>query len=305
MFRIETIIDLDSKYGFNLRSLMDDFILFVKNDKEKIESFFKGDLDVRPQSSFDILNTLFSKTANAINSLNNIRNQLLNYDYWEIFEKIEQIKESLYTMKNGDKWARSSKIQGRYTKNQSVNFTLKENQTIENLVRTELGSNNFQNDWFVVAINNRLREEDYDNLGGTLIVAQIQRSRIDSVVSVIDQSTIYGNDIHKKFEFVDSDILYLSNSDTFKQTCEILLSLNKNDNPFFPDSGTNKTLISGTNINSLQLPSFFRQLYQTFSQEDSVSYIQIIDFKQEQDGLFVKIKIVSVLGDEEERDVNL
>jgi len=66
-------------------------------------------------------------------------------------------------------------------------------------------------------------------------------------------------DINKDIKFINDDLSFLNEEDTLNQSAYILISLQKGDNQYFPNTGIQKDII-GNSKNNLLLPVIFRQL---------------------------------------------
>jgi len=136
-------------------------------------------------------------------------------------------------------------------------FTLKQNQTIENLIQ-DIGSSNRDQDWINLALRNDLKEEDYTPEGGVVLKATFQNNAKIEILSVLDNiqgTNVYGKDIYRRFIFEDNDLLSLSPENTIHQAFDINIELRRGDNPEFANDGLQSSLIVGSNLNSILYPS--------------------------------------------------
>tara|TARA_X000001382_G_scaffold8122_2_gene5895 strand:+ start:4709 stop:5638 length:930 start_codon:yes stop_codon:yes gene_type:complete len=264
--------------GFDLKQLLTDFFNFNQNDKPKIYSYYEGNRNIDGEV-FDTLDILRADFKKAIRLFELNRNSFVYQDDWDLFSEIEDIATKLNTVNKSSKYLRSS-IQTGFDPNPLVQTNLKSNQTIESLAR-DLNSDDPQNDWTNIFLNNNITEEDYTADSGTLLNVTFNGSNpliINSVVDNIDSSEkIYGIDVQKELQFSNDDLVALSYEDTLKQTIDILASLTRGDSPEFRDRGIDKSVVIGQTYGSLSLPVLFRQLYENFATDDSFKSFSIVD----------------------------
>jgi hypothetical protein len=99
-----------------------------------------------------------------------------NLKWFLLIEQIEEIDNRLKTLDNINKWARSSLTKVAYDPSYQLDYILGQNQTLENVAQQVTGSNDPQDDWNDIAINNTLKEEDYTNEGGNDLKISFKRS---------------------------------------------------------------------------------------------------------------------------------
>lgn len=285
------------------------YILFVENKYQSIIEYYSG-LSLNLEDEIFIeLNKLLIDNKVIIQTFYSNKNSLNNTKYWDLLEQLEDIEIELQTIKNTAKWLRSSVNKESYSRQGAFDVILNQGFTLEIFNKNVLNDNEFNNSWVETALNNNLIEEDYTLEGGNLLTTTFTRGAnnlfIESVVDIIVGETIYGLDIQKKFEFEDDDLKVLNYKDTFKQTILILSSLKKNDNPNFPTQGIDKNLVIGTNINLFSYPIVFRQMSETFSNDDSIKSFSITDIKREGDSIYMQFVCESRISDIQNIQVNL
>jgi len=225
------------------------------------------------------------------------RQQLCNdLRFFEMIENIDTIDNAINTMLNAPKWGKYFKNSLRENQIPEMEYVIKQNETLEQIALEVLNSDNFLNDWFDIALNNDLEEEDYTYEGGTTLklplhIAGLQRMDIDSIVDLIDEETIKGKDIHRNFEFVDNDIKNITGLKCALQTVDILSGLIKGDNPDFPEHGMSKSFMVGVSTAFLNYPIIVRQMISNFNNDDSLTSFGINSFKQEQDNLTIDFQV--------------
>lgn len=295
----EVLDDFQSLTQYDIRSFFNRYIEFVDDHYADIVNYFSGVSDIVPQESFSRLNSLSSDHKNIVDVVILNNHSLANYEYWIVVEYIEDIGTFLETAMNTSKWVRSSSISGGYRNGVRQDVMMGQGETIEDVERNKVLSPQFQETWIDTAIQNNLREEDYDSSGGKLIKGILQGDRgvfLNGVVDNIDTpEKTYGLDIDRNIIFENNDLKTLSYRDTILQCAEILCSLKQGDDPGFPDRGINRQLI-GSNIASITYPSIFRQLSGNFATDDSFRSISIEGIRREQDGVFIEVQIETRAG---------
>jgi len=285
---------------YDLTKYFNDYINFVNNNQQDIYNYYIGVLQP-VQISFNELYRL-QKEATRLNQIVISKcNQFLTYDFWDLIDQIDNIRVKLDTVYNYDKWLRSSITKGNYNRNIELTFVLRQNQSLENF-SNEVGMKSPDNDWVNVAFKNDLREEDYDFNGGNIFkfnfdLGSNSNFNINSVIDNISSDTIYGKDLNKKIQFVNDDLLALSNNDTMVQNVNVLVSLVKGDNIEFPNDGVDKSLLSNKNKILSIYPSIFRQIYNTFAKDDTLKSITITDVYFNQTSLNMKIQVETRLSE--------
>jgi hypothetical protein len=279
----ETVENFNLITGYDLESYLNSFVLFIDTDRQSIVDFYQGNAESLPSKSLNELDRLLKETTKIEELFNSNSDSFSTADFCDLVDLIGDIKLKLLTTKKTAKWTRSSFGEGQYNANVEVDVTLNQNQTLEQLARN-IGYLDEDNDWLELALKNNLIEEDYTSQGGLKLKAFLQNGlkiKILSIVDVISGENVYGKDIQKKIEFSDNDIKVLGYKDTINQAFEIAVKLKRGDNPEFPNDGLQSSLIVGQNLNSILYNSIFRQIYQTFTKDDTFKDISILDIKQD------------------------
>lgn len=294
MFYSQEILD---KYNHILNiDLLDYFIKFldfINNDSNNIINYYSGKIDLN-EDSFKKLDNLIFNFSELINLIILNKNQFNLVQDWEILDKIEEIYNQLILLSNISKFLKSSIVKGNFNLGLTIDYGLKYQENLEK-VSNNIGNINFQNDWIDLAIKNDLIEEDYIPEGGVLLKVTfnslIQISDITSVIDNIDnKDKIKGIDIYKILTFENNDLKNLNYDETLNQTLDILFNLKKEDNPEFPDDGYDKNIIGG-NLNTLQFPTFFRQLVSLFKKDDSIDSLTLKNIKRDNDSFYMEYEI--------------
>lgn len=282
----------ESVTGYDLTSYLNNFIDFSSNQQKMID-YYNGDSTQLDNKYFSNLLTLKNQTRDIQSLFIANKTQFTTSDFWDLIELVDSIWMKLDTISNYPKWLRSSSLVAGFSDNIQTDYILKQNQTLESLAN-EIGYTNPDNDWKELALNNNLKEEDYDFEGGVIFKFSYQndvRFKLNTVVDVITSDNIYGKDLSFKMQFINDDLLTLASKDTLYQTANILIGLLKGDNPEFPNDGVDKSLISKLNRNFNIFPSLFRQIYTTFSKDDTFKAVSITDIFKDIDSIRMNIRI--------------
>lgn len=281
--------------GYDLEGFFNDFVDFVNNDFQLIVNYYNG--GETPNKSFKELDRLLDE-AHKIESIWEIHNSRFNdVSYWELCDKYTDIYGKLLTCKNMSKWTRSSRLNS-FDSNIKFSRGLKQFETFERVAKS-VGSQDPQNDWADIAINNLITEEDYTSEGGVIFSVSLQNNFNFDIPNIVDSligDNIYGKDIDKSFTFKDNDLSVVQFEDALLQSLEIKLSTKKGDIPEFEEIGLEPSATS-SNVNTIQYPTIFRNLLSSFQLDGRWSEINLLDLYREEDAVFLKLEIKTVLKD--------
>jgi len=277
---------------------MDQFLIdsksFFEIDFPKMVDFFGGRANFLDKKHIKNLNDLLHESA-IIENLFILRKNLMGTsDFWELLDVFEDIKTKLETAQNISKYLRSSIIANKNKAGLVVDYSLMKEQTLENVSRTFLNQNSFENDWVNIAIENNLKEVDYDIMGGANVKVRKKVFQNDLVTSMIDNTIgekIYGKDILKVFTFEDDDLKSLGYKETAFQTADILAELEKGDIPEFPGLGLNMLFYKGINLSQLNYPSITRELRNNFASDNLFQDFEVKSLKTMEDNIFIEFKV--------------
>ena len=275
----DTIERFEKITKFDYTQFLTDFYNFNENKKPLIYSYYEGNSEI-DGSAFDELNRLIKVSKQASLELKLNSESFTQYDDWELFEEIETINNKLNTIFNSSKYLRSSISTGNFNPNPLVEVTLSNNQTLERLAQN-VNSDDPQNDWTSLFLQNQLTEEDYTSEGGVLLKVTFQGSDplvINSVVDNIDTADkTYGKDIKSRLTFASDDLETLTYKETLLQSLKILTSLKRGDNPEFSSDGIDRSVVIGNTYGAVAFPIIFRQIYQNFTTDDTFKSFAITD----------------------------
>ena len=237
------------------------------------------------------------KATNEIFTLfHNHKSRLLETQFFELLDSIETIDNLLARLQKIKKWGKFFKNSLIENQVPEINHIIRQGETLERIASSILGSNNPNDDWFNIALNNALIEEDYTSEGGVSIklpldIANVEQININSVIDVIDEQTIMGKDIYKTITFENDDLKTVEGFDCAFQAVEILSSLRQGDNTDFPNRGIQAGLFVGSSTAFLNYPTLLRQLNEVFSNDDTLTDFNILDLKQEEDNVYIDFEV--------------
>lgn len=297
----DDIIDsFESITKYDVGQFLADYISFVEIDYPNIANYYSGFSDILPKDSFNALNNLGDERKKIIDIIMLNSSSLDNYQYWVLTEYIEDIGFALETANNASKWLRSNLTSDGYRQNVVLDFTMSQNQGLEQVERDSLRSNN-PDGWVDTALENQLREEDYDLNGGKLIKVIFKENAsivLNSVVDNINSSEkTYGKDIDRRILFENDDLICLSYNDTLLQSAKILADLKRGGDPAFPDRGLDVKNIIGGNLAGISYPTIFRQLAGNFATDDSFKSFAIVDVKTEREAVILQFQVETRAGE--------
>ena len=293
------IVRVSNIISFNLQLFFEDYLTFVTQHKSLISNYYTKGTSY-PKTSFDLLYSLKSRAKLILEKISIKRDYLENYSDFEVVDQIQDVIHCLEIIDNYSRWLKSSLFKGKFKQNAEIDVILKQGQTLESFAN-EVGYINRDEGSIDIALRNKLRETDLSLEGGVKFRFSYANENglvLSSIVDNLNGDNILGKDLNKKISIVNNDLDILSSSDTFYQTCEILISLLKNDNPEFPSDGFDKSMLVNRNTINSMLPSYIRQLYNIIKKDDSIVNFNISNVFVEKDILRVEVIFRSWLNNE-------
>lgn len=289
-----TIEIFQNKTNFPLADFLVEANSFFSNEFNDIVNFYSGNKNTLDRSQIKKLNSLSEKALYLQRIFRDNKSKFNTVDFWELLDIIEDIKVKLSTSQNMSKYLRSTINNSLDKKNRFVFDTILENQeTLEDVNLKKL-KNTYEEDWFDIALENDLKEIDWDISGGKELKLRKKIFQSDLVTSMIDNTVgekIYGRDIKKKLTFEDDDLKSLDYKETVNQTVEILASLNKGDIPEYREIGIPIGLYKGSNFSRLNYSSIVRELNKNFSTDDLFSNFNVLEMEYKEGDLYIKYEV--------------
>lgn len=287
---------------YDINGFLSKYIDFTEIHYSNISNYFAGITDVMPVVSFTALSFLIREQKRLIDVVILNAPSLDNYEHWALVEYIEDIGFALETANNLSKWLRSASTKNGFKQQIVTNIMTSQGQGLEALERDVLKSNN-PDGWVNTALENQLREEDYDLEGGELIKIIYKNNAslfINGVVDNIDTSDkTYGLDIDQNIAIEDDDLVVLTYKDTMFQSAKILGSLYKGDDPAFFDRGVDVKSVVGTNLTlaGIAYPIIFRQLAGNFATDDTFKSFSITDIVKDGEAARINYQVETRVGE--------
>lgn len=284
--------------GYNIKDFFQSFVDFSNSYYPDIVSYYQG--GSLNAEAFKNLDTLISK-ADVIDPLFILHSDTLDdISMWDILDDFSEIKTKLSTIKNSDRWLRSSLL-GR-TNSIQINKRLRTGEDFEN-VSLEKGDENPEDDWLQIVTPQYIEEEDYTLTDGTKGMFSINMrnagsNEVDTVIDTLVGDKILGKDISVKFEFDESgDLKVVTGHDAMIQALSIITSSLTGSIPEFPDYGISNEFI-GTTVNAIQYPSIFKNLMNMFQRDSRWESAELMDIQIKEDNVFLKVKATTVTNQE-------
>lgn len=274
-----TISKFNKLSGYDITTFFQLSRIFFKTGYVEIEKFYSGKLNFINKKHFVNLNILEHDSKIITSIFKEKRNLMKTVDFWELLDMVENLKTAFQRTQKLSKYLRSSITQGKLKSGFVFAYQMSAEETMEDVAKNILKRSDFQNAGQNVALDNDLREVDWDIDGGTNLLLRDNSFQNNLVTSMIDNTLgerIYGLDLTKLLKFIpaDDDLAVLGYKDTAYQSVDILSTLNKNDIPEFPSLGLAGDIYKGVNFSQLNYPSIVREMTKTFNTDDL-----FIDFK--------------------------
>lgn len=300
MITIEQFLEFEEITNFPLIKLLADVKSFFLVGYPEIDNFYRGNSKQIKKEHFKNLQHLILESERCINEFSTNKRSLNKNYFWDILDSVEDLKLKLLVIDNLSKFLRSSILKGVSKSGYLARVKLENNQTIEDISNNVLFDSDSDNDWINIAIENDLKEEDWDISGGKELLIRKRIFQSDLVTTFIDNTIgdkIYGRDFYKKITFFEDDLLVLNEKDTLTQSVETLSELVKGDIPEETYLGMNSFLYKGVNFSQLNFPSITKDLKRTFRTDDLFKDLNVLDVTHSQGDIFIKFEVETKIGD--------
>lgn len=289
--------------GYNIEKFFEDFNFFVNNYYSNIVNYYKGEnIDM---NSFRFYDYLLDETKKIDSILEIYFNAFNTTDFWDLVDTYSNITVKLSTIDNLGKWLRSSRTD-RFNSNTVINYVQKQGESIER-ISLKSGSNDSENDWVQLSIENDLNEEKYTSTGGVLLKIKLKNGynfQVRNVVDYFSNENLYGKDIENKVVFDSGDIKYLTGINSLLQTVGNILNTMKGSIPEFKEDGIDNDLI-GSNVSIFNYPAQFRNIMNMLQKDDRFKSIELIDLGRSDDGVFMNLQFTTKIGELIKRDISI
>lgn len=289
-----------------LKVFLQNVASFLQRDRVVFLQYYNGSVKTIQAEYFQKFDALKKELAEVFEAFQLNSNVFTHSRWWELIAMLEDLDSTFASLQNIHRWSRSSIGKFGYDPNTRASYIINENQTLERISQDVLQDTNPLDDWYNIAIENNLEEEEYTSDGGKELSLNIQKGReslkLNSVVDIVSGKKIYGIDIDKKITFVTdsegfTDIKTLTHDETIHQAVETIILLKKNDNPDKPTDGLQTSVIVGGNRALLNFPVIVRQLSQTFAGDDTLKNFMVNNIAFDQDNLLISYEIQTRLNE--------
>jgi hypothetical protein len=262
----------------------------------QIEKFYKGDLKFIDKKYFVGLDKLEKEAIKVTSIFKEKKELMLTVDFWDLLDMAEVLKTSLQRTQKLSKYLRSSIVKGKTSKGFVFQYIMSAEETLEDVAKNVMKSTDFQNYAQQIALDNDLREVDWDIDGGTELDLRNDAFQNNLVTSMIDNTIgerIYGKDLKKllTIDTTEEDLVVLDYKETVYQTVEILSQLSKGDIPEFPSLGLDGNIYKGVNYSQLNYPSIVREMNKSFSSDDLFQDFKVRSISHDNGDLFIDFEV--------------
>lgn len=267
---------------------------FTTNNLSSIIEFYSGKIKNLDKKHIKKLNELSEEVLKILSIFRDYKKIFKTVEFWGLLDNIEDIRTHLNYCQNISKYLRSSIVNGKFEAGYSYDYVMSENETLEDISRTELNKGNFQQQWSEIAVKNDLREVDWSIKGGKKIDLVNDSFQSMIVTSMIDNTIgdrIYGKDIKRLLEFRDDDLIVLEYKETALQTIDNLSKLSKGDIPEFPTMGINDSVWKGSNVSRVNFPLIIRELRSIFNTDDLFKDFNVKKIEYKEGDIFIEYEV--------------
>ncbi len=294
-FTLNTIEKFEKISKYPLKGFMLFHDYFISEEYPQITAFYSGKSNRLNSGIIKNLVGIIKESKKIQESFIMHKKSFTTVDFWGLLDYITDMYVSLLSILNSSKWLRSSRVNNKFSGAINFQHTLKNKQTLEDVVVDILSDSNFENDWLDIVISNDLQEKDWDIDGGKIL--QLSKSDVfqsNLVTTVVDNligEKIYGKDIDKHLQFEDDDLKVLSYQDTLKQTVNIYATLKRGDIPEFRILGVNNKLTVGGTIGQLFSDTIIQQFKATFLSDDLFDIVEVSKFEVVNDSVDIEYTV--------------
>lgn len=290
--------------GCDVRAFLVEYSIFHQTDYFVIKNFYTGKTKSITPQSFANFYSVRKSLKEVFSKFQNFNKQLENIKFVELLQYLESCRDVLMSLNKIHKWARTSIDEFGYNPKLKLQYVLGQFDSLEKIASLVVQSNNPQNDWRSIAVENLLSEDSYTSEGGNILQITMENEEVSnfnvfSVVDTIKGKSIYGRDLNRNlhFDVEKQDLAVLNEDETIKQAVEILVTLRKRDNLDFLDHGLQAALIVGQTKSLFNFPVVERQLQETFKADDTLKNFTLTKFEFDQDNVLVEFTIETRLNE--------
>lgn len=292
----DTIAKFNKLSGYDITTFFQLSKIFFKTGYVEIEKFYNGKLTFINKKHFVNLSILEHDSRTITSIFKEKKNLMNTVEFWELLDMVEDLKTAFQRTQKLSKYLRSSITQGKLKSGFVFAYQMSIEETMEDVARNILLRSDFQNSGQNIALDNDLREVDWDIDGGTDLLLRNNSFQNNLVTSMIDNTLgekIYGKDLSKLLTFIttDDDLFVLGYEDTAHQSVEIMASLTKGDIPEFPSLGLQADIYKGVNFSQMNYPSIVREMTKVFNSDDLFNDFQVIKLNHIDGDLYIDYQV--------------
>lgn len=280
--------------GYDINTFFQASIRFFQVGYPKIEQFYNGNVKFIDKKYFVGLDNLERESLKVTSIFKEKKELMKTVDFWELLDAAEDIRTALQRTQKLSKYLRSSIVKGKVSRGFVFQYIMSAGETLEDVSRNVLRDSDFQNNAQSIALENDLREVDWDISGGTNLSLTNDVFQNDLVTSMIDNTIgekIYGLDLNKHLNFVDDDLDVLGYEETAHQSVLIMSTLSKGDIPEFPYMGINGNVYKGVNFSQMNYPSIVREMTRVFSTDDLFIDFKVTELSHVNGDLYINFEV--------------
>ena len=319
-------VSLNTAYRFSrvskldLSGLLSSYVLFLSRSAPVIVAYYSGTSARFPTQQLATLEVLYKRADLFLSSIRQSSGRYLGQEHLSLRFFLEEIRSTLAMLRQYNRFIGSSITSVPFSPTIRKDIILSQGQTLESADRDVLGSADARNSWVSLAVDNRIKEEDYTLTGGYKLSADFTREARRSftntqIFDVIDTPVkLLGIDIDKRMTYderiivnVDRtedryiDFKLLTYDETFIQSIDTLSGLRRGANPYYPEDGYDIGSLGG----GVSFTTFYNQLALSFASDESIRRFLIKSIENQRITIRARIEVESIFGIAEAREIDI
>lgn len=285
----DIVIEFENVTKFNLLKYFEEYKSFMQNDFTYVSSYYRGDTPSINSLYISNLKSLINKNKILLQQFINFSSKLSNCGFWELQEYCQDLNDTLEKITKLPKYNRVSATKRGYQPYIQVEGLIGGMKTIQDLAQ-QINSDGINE--ISLILDNDLNESDWEIDKLSSIKAFINNKSDVVVETILEEpigEKIYGRDIARKIEIEQNDLKIEEYEANIEQKCNILLELNRQDIPEFPNFG--KNIFTGSNVSNYNYTELVKDLRSVFLQNDLFESVEITNVSFEQGNINVTCEI--------------
>lgn len=275
------ITEFERVTKFPMLDFMKEYREFMSVHYSPLDAYFSGRTEQIDNEHMRALDSITTKTADAVAQFKNFANKFNKCGYWELMDFIDDLNTNIEKINKLPKFRKTVLAKRGYTPNVELVSQVGGQRTIDDIADSVNAVNGGGSSWVTIMLNNDMNEQDWeiDKLSGVKVyVSNRNGIVVNSIIDMPIGKRIYGKDLHRKLHFKNNDFALIEFENNVEQKCDILLELMQGDVPESPNFGKD-TALTSSNIKSYAYPEVARQVEQLFRQNDLFKEATITDVK--------------------------